>query len=89
MAVPRKQQVSGVNFKTDFFAITEFILLFKDSTGTGNGFLRLWYLVIHAKNILWLVFLYGFANLLSYYALARVEASVYTVLLQVILFKLA
>ncbi len=49
----------------------------------GNGFSKLWYLIINAKNILVLVFLYGFANLLSYYALARVEASVYTVLLQV------
>lgn len=44
----------------------------------------LW-LLIHSQKIIVLVLLYSAANLLAYYALARVEASVYTVLLQVLL----
>ena len=42
----------------------------------------LW-LALNSKKIIVLVILYSIANILSYYALARVDASVYTVLLQV------
>jgi hypothetical protein len=47
------------------------------------GFSKLLWLLSHARKIIILVILYSFANILSYYALARVDASVYTVLLQV------
>ena len=51
----------------------------------GRGFSKLLWLLIHSQKIIVLVLLYSAANLLAYYALARVEASVYTVLLQVLL----
>lgn len=47
-----------------------------------NPFARLFYLLLAADKVLILVFVYSFANVLSYYALARVDAAVYTVLLQ-------
>lgn len=47
-----------------------------------TGFSRLGWLLIHAHKVLVLVILYGVANILSYYALARVDAALYTVLLQ-------
>lgn len=40
-------------------------------------------LLLTADKVIILVVLYSVANLLSYYALARVDAAVYTVLLQV------
>lgn len=40
-------------------------------------------LLLSADKVIILVILYSIANLLSYYALARVDAAVYTVLLQV------
>ena len=49
----------------------------------GVGFAKLSWLVLNSKRIIVLVLLYSLANLLTYYALARVEASVYSVLLQV------
>lgn len=47
-----------------------------------NPCARLFYLLLAADKVLILVFVYSFANVLSYYALARVDAAVYTVLLQ-------
>lgn len=52
------------------------------SDAVGTGFSKLIWLLINAKRIIVLVVLYSIANLLTYYALARVEASVYSVLLQ-------
>lgn len=49
----------------------------------GKGPRKLLWLIINARKIVVLVFLYALSNLLSYYALARVDASAYTVLLQV------
>ena len=53
-----------------------------DAVGTGIS--KLSWLLVNSKRIILLVVLYSIANLLTYYALARVEASVYSVLLQVI-----
>lgn len=55
----------------------------------GAGFYKLLWLIMHAKKIILLVILYSICNLLSYYALARVEAAVYTVLLQLKIFTTA
>ena len=49
----------------------------------GRGIAKLGWLILNAKKIIVLVFLYSLANMLSYYALARVDASIYTVLTQV------
>lgn len=40
--------------------------------------------MVNARKVVVLVILYSIANITSYYALARVDASVYTVMLQVI-----
>mmetsp|Transcript_10140 Transcript_10140/g.15165 ORF Transcript_10140/g.15165 Transcript_10140/m.15165 type:complete len:388 (+) Transcript_10140:68-1231(+) len=53
-----------------------------DTDAVGKGFAKLLWLVLHAQKIIVLVLLYSAGNLLAYYALARIEASVYTVLLQ-------
>lgn len=49
----------------------------------GSGFAKLFWLAWNCKKIIVLVFLYSIANILAYEALSRVDASVYTVLLQV------
>lgn len=49
----------------------------------GSGLAKLFWLVRNCSKIILLVILYAMSNLLSYYALARVDASAYTVLLQV------
>lgn len=54
------------------------------SDAVGNGAGKLLWLASHSEKIIVLVVLYSIANMLSYYALARVDASVYTVLLQVL-----
>jgi 6-phosphogluconolactonase (cycloisomerase 2 family) len=41
------------------------------------------WLIVSSKKVVLLVILYAVANILAYYALARVDAAVYTVLLQV------
>ena len=51
-----------------------------DAQGKGSG--KLLWLMIHGKKVIILVVLYSIANCMSYYALARVDASVYSVLLQ-------
>ena len=50
----------------------------------GGGVYKLLWLILNARKIVVLVILYALSNLLSYYALARVDASAYTVLLQVL-----
>jgi UDP-sugar transporter A1/2/3 len=49
---------------------------------SSNSLYRLMGLLLTADKVIILVVLYSVANLLSYYALARVDAAVYTVLLQ-------
>jgi UDP-sugar transporter A1/2/3 len=53
-----------------------------DSESGPYSFSRLTALLLSAQKVIVLVILYSIANLLSYYALARVDAAVYTVLLQ-------
>ena len=53
-----------------------------ETDAVGKGFGKLIWLLIHARKIILLVILYSISNLLSYFALARVDASVYTVMLQ-------
>jgi solute carrier family 35 (UDP-sugar transporter), member A1/2/3 len=53
-----------------------------DTDSQGKGSSKLLWLIINGKKVIVLVLLYSIANLLSYYALARVDASVYSVLLQ-------
>lgn len=53
-----------------------------------HSFSRLLALLLNAQTVIVLVILYAVANLLSYYALARVDAAVYTVLLQVFCYYL-
>jgi multidrug transporter EmrE-like cation transporter len=48
----------------------------------GSGLRKLWWLLTHAQSIIILVVLYSIGNVMSYYALGKVEASVYTVLSQ-------
>lgn len=54
-----------------------------NSDSAPHPFSRLLALLMSAQKVIVLVILYSVANLLSYYALARVDAAVYTVLLQV------
>ncbi len=53
-----------------------------ETDAPGQGLQKLMWLALHGKRIILLVILYSVANLLAYYALARVDASVYSVLLQ-------
>ena len=53
----------------------------------GTGIFKLLWLIRHSSKVIVLVILYALSNLLSYYALARVDAAAYTVLLQVIMNK--
>lgn len=48
----------------------------------GNGWRKLIWLIAHSQSVVVLVVLYSIANVMSYYALGKVEASVYTVLNQ-------
>ncbi len=60
-----------------------------ETDAIGSGFNKLLWLVVNSKKIIILVILYTIANILSYYALARVEAATYTVLLQLKIFTTA
>lgn len=60
-----------------------YILLVGLLDAQGSGILKLAWLIRHSSKVIVLVILYALSNLLSYYALARVDASAYTVLLQV------
>ncbi len=53
-----------------------------ESDAQGQGFGKLMWLMVHGKKVILLVVLYSIANVMSYYALARVDASVYSVMLQ-------
>ena len=53
-----------------------------ESDAVGRGLSKLWWLTVNSKKVIVLVILYSTANILAYYALERVEASVYTVTLQ-------
>ena len=58
------------------------------SDAQGIGFGKLLWLIRHSFKVIVLVILYALSNLLAYYALARVDASAYTVLLQVFIYLL-
>jgi UDP-sugar transporter A1/2/3 len=60
-----------------------------ETDASGSGLSKLLWLVTHSRKIIILVVLYSIANIMSYYALARVDASVYTVLLQLKIFSTA
>lgn len=60
-----------------------------ETDAAGSGLSKLLWLALHSKQIIVLVILYSIANIMSYYALARVDASVYTVLLQLKIFSTA
>ena len=60
-----------------------------ETDAVGVGFNKLLWLIVNSKKIIILVILYTIANILSYYALARVEAATYTVLLQLKIFTTA
>ena len=60
-----------------------------DTEAIGSGLFKLIWLIRHSRKIIVLVIIYSIANILSYYALARVDASVYTVLLQLKIFTTA
>ena len=60
-----------------------FTLTDKDkSDAVGTGLSKLVWLVLNSRKIILVVTLYAINNILAYYALARVEASVYSVILQ-------
>lgn len=59
------------------------LFFFVSLAAQGSGFYKLIWLIRHSYKVVVLVFLYAASNMLSYYALARVDASAYTVLLQV------
>ena len=61
----------------------------KSSELLGSGWVKLLWLTVHSKKIIVLVVLYSLGNVLSYYALARIEASVYTVTSQLKIFSTA
>ena len=48
----------------------------------GTGSRKLLWLITHSRSIIILVILYSTANIMSYFALSKVEAAVYTVLSQ-------
>lgn len=68
-----------------YFAMTDRA----ETDAVGSGVSKLFWLLVNAQKIVVLVILYSVANITSYYALARVDASVYTVLLQLKIFTTA
>lgn len=58
------------------------VLIFHvDAVGSGTS--KMLWLLLNSTKIILLVVSYAMANILAYYALARVDAAVYTVMLQV------
>eukprot|EP01038_Epipyxis_sp_PR26KG_P011420 gene11420-15304_t len=55
----------------------------------GSGFHRLYWLATHSKSIMILVALYSIVNVITFYCLARIDLSLYTVLCQLKLFVTA
>ena len=71
-------------FVSAYLVISESSAADATSTAGGNkGMSRLIWLARNSKQIIVLVLLYSTSNLLAYYALARVAASVYSVTNQV------
>ena len=71
-----------------FFSL--YMMIYDRSSDLQGGLRqKIFWLVSHSKKIIVLVVLYTFANVLSYQALARVEASVYTVTSQMKIFTTA
>lgn len=60
-----------------------------ETDAVGSGFTKLLWLALNSRKIIILVVMYMMTNMLAYYALARVEASVYTVILQLKIFTTA
>ena len=60
-----------------------------ETDAVGKGLSKLYWLTKNSHKVIVLVILYSVANILSYYALARVDASVYTVCLQLKIFSTA
>lgn len=66
-------------FVTGYFSIAD---KSGDTDAQGKGLNKLIWLTMNSRKIILLVILYSTANILAFYALERVEASVYTVLSQ-------
>mmetsp|Transcript_20497 Transcript_20497/g.45611 ORF Transcript_20497/g.45611 Transcript_20497/m.45611 type:complete len:340 (-) Transcript_20497:8-1027(-) len=66
------------------FVVSGYLALMdrSETDAQGSGLYKLIWLIINSRKVVVLVVLYAMSNLLSYYALARVDASAYTVLLQ-------
>jgi hypothetical protein len=77
----RNQVFSRTRFQLNRFLIPAFLLLEQQSE--NKGFRRLKYLLLHAEKMIVLVVLYSINNILSYVALGKVDAALYTVLSQV------
>lgn len=54
-----------------------------ESDSAGRGLSKLLWLLQNSRNVIVLVILYAAANILSYFALARLDAALYAVLAQV------
>lgn len=67
----------------NFYLLSLTIIGMTTIDAQGSGGAKLLWLILRAHKIIVLVVLYSIANLLAYYALARVDAAVYTVVLQV------
>jgi hypothetical protein len=71
-------------FPSIFFVLIHTLFLSAghvDAVGSGTS--KMLWLLLNSTKIILLVVSYAVANILAYYALARVDAAVYTVLLQV------
>lgn len=66
-------------FVTGYFSVAD---KSGDTDAQGKGLNKLIWLTMNSRKIILLVILYSTANILAFYALERVEASVYTVLSQ-------
>ncbi len=72
---------SGFIFWTSYISLLNILLCLTDAPGRGLS--KLWWLAVKSQKILVLVFMYTIMNLLSYFVLDRIDASVYAVLGQV------
>jgi len=72
-----------VSTHENYFLSSHILIICLILDAQGVGYRKLLWLTWNSQKIILLVFLYALSNLLAYYALARVDASAYTVLLQV------
>lgn len=79
----RNRSLSHLSFRHSSLSYLQSFHLMPFSDAQGSGLAKLFWLVRNCSKIILLVILYAISNLLSYFALARVDASAYTVLLQV------